>query len=210
MIGAFIKGLILSLSLVVPLGSQNIFIFNQAMVQTKYRQVLPVVLITGCCDALLIVLAVFSVDLFLNIAGFKPFILTMGIIFLSYVGYSVFHSSSQIKSDGETPRMSLLKQIVFAISVSLLNPHAIMDLFVIIGSVSADYQGIEKQAFITGCILIDFAWFFLLSMGGFHLKKIKYAEKISIFINKTSAIIMWTIAVVLTIQLFNTLNLRFL
>ncbi len=207
MISAFIKGLMLSFSLILPIGSQNVFIFNQGMVQDKYRYVLPAVLMTILCDSILIFLAVIGVDLFSHFIWFKPFILGLGILFLTYIGLRVWQSASQMEDGNPPHQMTVLKQIIFAISVSLLNPHAVLDLFVIIGAASNEYATDEKQAFLFGCFLIEFLWFFTLSLGGFHLKKIKYIQSISFFVNKISAIIMWIVALVLTNQLFNTFNL---
>lgn len=44
--------------------------------------------------------------------------------------------------------MSTKKQIGFAISVSLLNPHAIMDTVGVIGSSASVYSGLEKILFV--------------------------------------------------------------
>ena len=38
----------------------------------------------------------------------------------------------------------LKKQILFAISVSILNPHAIMDTIIVIGTSALKYNGIAK------------------------------------------------------------------
>ena len=41
--------------------------------------------------------------------------------------------------------MSARKQIGFAMSVSLLNPHAIMDTIGVIGTNAAIYEGVDKM-----------------------------------------------------------------
>nr|WP_232049307.1 hypothetical protein [Rickettsia asiatica] len=44
----------------------------------------------------------------------------------------------------EPQPVSIWKQILFAISVSILNPHAIMDMIIVIGTSALKYNGIAK------------------------------------------------------------------
>ena len=55
----------------------------------------------------------------------------------------------------EIEPMSAKKQILFALSVSLLNPHAIMDTVGVIGTSASVYDGYDKVVFIgyNFCIL---------------------------------------------------------
>lgn len=50
--------------------------------------------------------------------------------------------------------MSPMKQVSFALSVSLLNPHAILDTIGVIGSSAALYSGSNKIAFTIACISV--------------------------------------------------------
>ncbi|MFE4426334.1 LysE family transporter [Peribacillus butanolivorans] len=49
-------------------------------------------------------------------------------------------------------------------SVSLLNPHAIIDTVGVIGISSLSYTGIEKMTFTAATILISWIWFFSLAI----------------------------------------------
>ena len=51
---AFIHGFILSFGLILPLGVQNVFVFNQGALQKRFIHALPVVLTASLCDTLLI------------------------------------------------------------------------------------------------------------------------------------------------------------
>ncbi len=62
--------------------------------------------------------------------------------------------------------MSPMKQVSFALSVSLLNPHAILDTIGVIGSSAALYSGSNKIAFTIACISVSWLWFFLLAILG--------------------------------------------
>ena len=81
-------------------------------------------------------------------------IFSLGIIFLLYMGWSIWKSDPASLSQKEAA-MSMQKQVLFAMSVSLLNPHAIIDTIGVIGTSSLSYQGLEKMAFTTACIVIS-------------------------------------------------------
>lgn len=65
MLEAIFHGVLLAIGLILPLGAQNIFVFNQGANQTKFRRALPAVITAGLCDSLLIILAVVGVSLIL-------------------------------------------------------------------------------------------------------------------------------------------------
>ncbi len=90
--------------------------------------------------------------------------------------------------------MSTKKQIVFALSVSLLNPHAILDTVGVIGSSSLVYSGTEKMIFTATCIVVSWCWFHGLCLTGRLLKKIDTSGKFLRILNKISAIIIWITA----------------
>ena len=90
------------------------------------------------------------------------------------------------------------RQIVFALSVSLLNPHAILDTIGVIGTSSLAYAGSERIAFTAACILNSWAWFFLLAVVG---KLIGSIGSVRRWLNRVSAIIIWISAVYLVYNL---------
>lgn len=56
MVTAIIHGFILAIGLILPLGAQNVFIFNQGANQPKYRYVLPAIITAGLSTAYLLLL----------------------------------------------------------------------------------------------------------------------------------------------------------
>lgn len=201
MISAAIHGFILAFGLILPLGVQNVFIFNQGAMQSRWIYVLPVVLTASICDTLLISLAVFGVSaVVLGITWIKMGLLLGGILFLLYMGYSTWKSKPKDeKTTGDTflPQ----KQIMFAASVSLLNPHAIMDTIGVVGTSSLSYSGSAKITFMVVCILVSWLWFFGLSIVGRLVGKVDSSGRFILILNKISALIMWGTAVYLIISL---------
>ena len=144
---AILHGIIFAFGLIVPLGAQNVFVFNQGALQPTFIRALPVVVTAGICDTILIVAAVSGVSfLVLTFAWLENIIFSIGILFLLYIGFVLWKSdATSTKVDGQ--RFSAKKQIIFAASVSLLNPHAILDTIGVIGTNSLNYPGDVRIAF---------------------------------------------------------------
>ncbi|MCM3216465.1 LysE/ArgO family amino acid transporter [Niallia taxi] len=199
MIEAAIHGFLLALGLILPLGVQNIFIFNQGAGHANFRNSLPAVVTASICDTLLILLSVLGVSLFLfHVVWLKTLLLIAGACFLVYMGYVTWKSKPNPEG-GET--LSAGKQIGFALSVSLLNPHAIMDTVGVIGTSSLLYSGTEKQLFALSCILVSWLWFIGLAITGRMLGKVDKTGNLLVLLNKASALVMWVMAIVMAKQL---------
>ncbi|MDQ8054985.1 LysE/ArgO family amino acid transporter [Bacillus velezensis] len=201
MLAALLNGIVLALGLILPLGAQNVFVFNQGVSQLKFRNALPVIITASLCDTFLILFAVLGVSLIvLTIPILKTIIFSVGLIFLIYMGWSIWKSDSANLSKKESA-MPMKKQIMFALSVSLLNPHAIIDTVGVIGTNSLSYSGPEKIAFTAACIIVSWIWFFSLAIAGRIIGNIDSDGKFLRIINKVSAVIIWAVAVYITIQL---------
>ncbi|MBT2693806.1 LysE/ArgO family amino acid transporter [Bacillus sp. ISL-55] len=203
MLAAGIHGFILAFGLILPLGVQNIFIFNQGSMHKKYRRVLPVILTASISDTLLITLAVLGISVIvLQVAWLKTMIISAGILFLIYMGYLTWKSTiTEISAQQEA--FSPKKQIIFAASVSLLNPHAIMDTIGVIGTSSLNYAGPAKIAFALACIFTSWIWFFALAFIGRQLGRLGKSNGFRAVLNKISALIMWGTAIYLAELLFS-------
>jgi L-lysine exporter family protein LysE/ArgO len=198
MVGAMIHGFILALGLILPLGVQNVFVLNQGATQPRWVLSLPVVLTASLCDTFLILMAVFGISaVVLGSSWIKVTLISVGILFLLYMGYVTWKSRPK-EGSHEVKNLTAGKQIAFAASVSLLNPHAIMDTIGVIGTSSLSYTGMEKAAFAVVCIFVSWLWFLGLSIVGRLVGKIDQTGKFIVMLNKISAIIMWGTAIYLT------------
>lgn len=201
MINAVIHGVILAFGLILPLGVQNVFVFNQGATQSKFSRTLPVIITASICDTLLITLAVLGVSVIvLGIYWIKVVLLIVGILFLAYMGFVTWKSKPNTNSSDEKA-LAPKKQIAFATSVSLLNPHAIMDTIGVIGTSSISYLGIEKIGFTLACIVTSWIWFFSLALVGRQVGRLNNSEGFIIILNKVSALIMWGTAIYLIFTL---------
>jgi L-lysine exporter family protein LysE/ArgO len=203
MIGALLHGIALAFGLILPLGAQNVFVFNQGASQPTFRRVLPVIITASICDTFLICLAVIGVSVIvLTVPVLQTVILSIGFLFLLYMGWTIWKSNPVGSNQKEVP-LPPKKQIMFALSVSLLNPHAILDTIGVIGTSSLSYIGAEKMAFTVACIVISWLWFFGLAIVGKLVGQFDTEGKFLKIINKISALIIWGVAVFIGIQLLN-------
>jgi L-lysine exporter family protein LysE/ArgO len=200
MINAFLYGSTLALGLIIPLGVQNVFIFNQGATQPRLIDALPAVFTAFVCDALLILCAVLGVSMVvLTIPALRLFIFTVGILFLLYMGWMTWKTSAN--PVGKLEPFPARRQIGFALSVSLLNPHAFVDSIGVIGTNSLHFYGPDKWAYTGACILVSLCWFLFLSLAGFYFKKLDNSGSWVARVNKISALIMWATAGFLCLQL---------
>ncbi|WP_414043174.1 LysE/ArgO family amino acid transporter [Macrococcus sp. EM39E] len=189
MIQAITHGFLLALGLILPLGAQNVFVFNQGANHKSIRKALPVVITAGICDTLLITLAILGVSLLLiELPVLQLALYFVGIIFLLYMAWSLWHEKSA--NSNAHPPMSAKKQIGFAVSVSLLNPHAIMDTIGVIGTSAALYSGNHKLAFAVATIGVSWIWFISLAVAGKLLGRFDSSGRYIEILNKVSAIII--------------------
>ncbi|MCJ8008590.1 LysE/ArgO family amino acid transporter [Lederbergia wuyishanensis] len=187
-------GIALALGLILPLGAQNVFVFNQGAAQPTFRRVLPVVLTASLCDSFLILFAVLGVSVVvLTLPILQTAFFVVGFLFLLYMGWVIW-KSKPTKMNKEDRALSPKKQIMFAMSVSLLNPHAILDTIGVIGTNSLSYIGLEKVAFTLSTIIVSWLWFFGLAVAGKRLGDIDSEGKFINTINKISAILIWGVA----------------
>lgn len=198
---AILHGILLAFGLILPLGVQNVFIFSQGATQPSLWKAFPAAITAALCDTLLIVLAVFGLSVIvLQLEGLRLGLMIVGIIFLLYMGYSIWRSKPASLETGKS--LKARKQIVFAVSVSLLNPHAILDTIGVIGTSALKYVGTEQLLFTVACIVVSWCWFFGLTIAGATMKKLDGTGKLMTIFNKCSAVFIWCTAGYLLIGLF--------
>ena len=200
---SIINGLILGFGLMIPLGIQNIFVLNQGIAQKNFKNILPCVITAAICDTLLITIGVLGVSLLiLELSWLKITLMVIGLFFLLYISYTNWNIASlKIKSKFRT--YSAKKQIIFTVSVSIFNPHAITDTIIVIGGNSIQYSENAKLAYTLSCIITSWIWFFGLAYTGNKLSKLDKTGHYIKLLNKIAAILIFIVALYLAKQIFN-------
>jgi L-lysine exporter family protein LysE/ArgO len=192
---------LLAFGLILPLGVQNVFVFNQGANQRTFKQALPVVFTASVCDTILILVAVLGVSAAAAaFSFFQTLIFGIGLLFLAYMGFVTWKSKPSKTSVKEG--MTVKAQILFAASVSLLNPHALMDIMGVIGTNSLLYSGKEKWVFTLVTISVSWIWFLSLAFTGKAVGKMDSNGKIMIWVNKASACMIWGVALYMAKSMF--------
>lgn len=191
---AFFHGFILAIGLILPLGAQNVFIFNQGASQPSFLRTLPVIITAGLCDTALIVFAVLGLSVIVfAIPWLTMVIYLVGFLFLLFMGYQIWRDSSTINPKVE--QVNVWKQISFALSASLLNPHALLDTIGVLGTGSLFYHGAERWAYTLACVCVSWLWFFFLAILGSVLKGIDKEGRVIRLLNRVSSIIIFVVAI---------------
>ncbi|WP_176215228.1 LysE/ArgO family amino acid transporter [Cytobacillus gottheilii] len=204
MIEALIHGTALAFGLILPLGVQNVFIFNQGAIHKKFTRSLPAILTAAVCDTLLILLAITGVSLIIfQFEWLTTLIYIIGFIFLIYMGWTILKSDPAADHQKTNIHFTAKRQITFAASVSLLNPHAIIDIIGVIGPNSLGYKGVELVVFTLSCISVSWIWFFGLAITGKILGRVDTTGNLVRRFNQVSAFLIWGIAIYLGVKVFS-------
>ena len=204
MIQAITHGILLALGLILPLGAQNVFVFNQGANQPKLRRALPVIITAGLCDTFLIVIAILGVSLVLiSLPILQLVIYLIGFVFLIYMAWSLWKEQPPQLEHIEP--MKPKKQIGFALSVSLLNPHAIMDTVGVIGTSASVYDGGEKLGFALATIFVSWFWFVLLAVLGKLLGTVDKTGEYIVMLNKVSSVIVFVVSLIILKNIWHIL-----
>ncbi|WP_281512617.1 LysE/ArgO family amino acid transporter, partial [Mammaliicoccus vitulinus] len=119
----------------------------------------------------------------------------IGLIFLIYMAWSLWNEKPNNLKNYDS--MSAKKQIGFALSVSLLNPHAIMDTIGVIGTSASVYTGTDKLLFSISTIVVSWLWFILLAILGKLLGSVDKTGKYIILLNKFSSVIVIIVSLII-------------
>ena len=192
---SYIQGLLLGFSLIIAIGAQNLFVFNQGLIG-KY--VMIVCLFCSLSDALLILIGYSGLYLIIeNNVILQNFIILIGFLWL--LGYGVLKIREGMYFDQEsnldlqishTNNRNLYKTILAISGITWLNPHVYLDTVFLIGSISNSVQSEKQFSFLLGAISSSFLFFFFLGYMGFKIGPLIKSPNLWKKINNSLGIIM--------------------
>ena len=197
MLLAFISGFLISISLILALGPQNVFVMRQGLLRSH---VFAACLVCSISDALLIGAGVLGVGLFLSEMAELAIWMSIGAsIFLILYGCLRIKSALNPKglevSDDES--QDLWPTILAGLAFTYLNPHVYVDTLLLIGGASSNYAGDDKLMFGIGAATASFVFFFSLGYGAKRLSPILNNPESWKIIDLFIAGIMFTVAGIL-------------
>jgi len=196
MIYAFLTGFILGFSLILAIGAQNSFVLRQGLIG---RHVFIVALFCALSDALLIIIGVAGISIFLNYIDLVSDWL-FGISAIWLAGYGLLRLRDAVTGKSaliaeNSSANGLASTLSFLVVVTFANPHVYLDTVVLIGSVSQQFSGDTKLAYILGASIASFVFFFSLSYGAKLLAPIMKRPSAWRILDGSIALLMFIIAV---------------
>jgi L-lysine exporter family protein LysE/ArgO len=162
---AAISGFFLGASLIIAIGAQNAFILRQGLLR---QHVFVLSLICALSDALLIAAGVAGLGALISASPQLIRLVTIGgAIFLLAYGVLALRRAfrPQVLTAAASGEGSLKLAIAACLAFTFLNPHVYLDTVLLVGSLSAGYQGAARIAYGAGAALASFVWFFGLGYG---------------------------------------------
>ena len=166
MLDIYLKGFIVTFSLIVAIGAQNAYVLKLGLLK---QYVLLAVFLCILFDTILITAGVYGLGFFVQGNQLLINIIAIiGIVFLSFYSFLSFKSAFKNESleiDGKT-KTNPLKQVIGMLLVfTFLNPHTYLDTVLLIGGIGANIQNDLKIYFLLGAVSASASWFILLGFG---------------------------------------------
>ena len=197
-------GFFTSLSLILVIGAQNIFVIEQGL---KKQFTFTVCLICSVSDCFLIFVGIFlfyyfnqyfttTIELIFNI---------LLLIFLIYFIYSKIKSvNKKINFNKDYKKTSLFVIIFKTLGFTYLNPHVYSDTVFFLGNFSKNFLLIEKLKFGLGASLASLLFFFFIGYMSQFFSKYANNSKIWKIINLFIIIFMSGLTIYVLLDIFRT------
>jgi L-lysine exporter family protein LysE/ArgO len=191
----FFTGMATGAGLIIAIGAQNAFVLTQG-IRKQHR--FAVALICSLCDALLISAGVAGMG---SLIEQSPKLLgiaaSLGALFLFVYGLkslvSVFRAGQGLE-EAEGKVVSRKQVVLTTLAITLLNPHVYLDTVVLLGGISATFEGAGRLLFGAGALSMSFVWFFTLAYGSALLAPLFKKPITWRILNGAIFLIMWSIA----------------
>ena len=195
-------GFFTSLSLILAIGAQNIFVIEQGL---KKQHIFLVCIICSISDLILIFVGIFLFHYFVQYfnSTIELIFNILLIIFLLHFIYSkikVYNSSINFNSDAKN--ISKLNILLKTLGFTYLNPHVYSDTVFFLGNFSKNFLINDKILFGMGASVASFLFFFLIGYLSKFLSKYAQRQKIWKTINLFIIVFMSALTVFIFLNLF--------
>ena len=168
---AYLEGLFLGLSLIIAIGAQNLFVFQQGLIG---RYVFLVCMFCSVSDALLIYIGYSGMFFILNKSeNLQIFLFILGSLWVSVYGIIKIREGFNIKDsqsfemlNNQLSDRTLVRTLITLAGITWLNPHVYLDTVFLIGSIANTIDANNQVVFIFGAMSASFIFFFFLGYIG--------------------------------------------
>ena len=196
-------GVFTSLSLILALGAQNIFVIEQGL---KRQYIFTVCLICSISDLILIFLGIFLFEYFNDFFS-KEIELIFNILLFFFLIYfittKIRTNYSDVSFEIKTEK-NKLKNIIFkTLAFTYLNPHVYSDTVFFLGNLSKNFEITDKYYFGIGASISSFMFFFTLGYLSKFMSSYLRSVKVWKMINYFIITFMSFIALYVLTEIFN-------
>jgi len=165
MVTPFFTGFFLGASLIIAIGAQNAFILRQGLLR---QHVFILCLVCALSDALLIAAGVAGLGAIIEQSPTLLTVIRLGgaafLIWYAIVALRRAMNPQAMDIDGQGEG-NLRTALATCLAFTFLNPHVYLDTVLLVGSLSAPFEGNARLAYAIGAMLASFVWFFGLGYG---------------------------------------------
>ena len=200
-------GFFTSLSLILAIGAQNIFVIEQGL---KKQYTFIVCFICSISDCFLIFIGIFLFNYFNQYFTLKIELIfnILLFIFLIYFIYSKIKlKSKQIEFNQNFRKSSLVSVIFKTLGFTYLNPHVYSDTVFFLGNFSKSFLINDKIIFGVGASIASILFFFSIGYASNYFSKYLNNKKMWNIINWIVIFIMSVITLYVVREIIYSINL---
>ena len=200
-------GFFTSLSLILAIGAQNIFVIEQGL---KKQYTFIVCFICSISDCFLIFIGIFLFKYFNQYFTLKIELIfnILLVIFLIYFIYSKIKlRSKQIDFNKNFRKTSSIRIIFKTLGFTYLNPHVYSDTVFFLGNFSKSFLLADKIIFGVGASVASILFFFSIGYASNYFSKYLNNKKIWNIINWIIILIMSVITLYVLREIIYSINL---
>ena len=176
-------GFLTSLSLILAIGAQNIFVIEQGL---KKQHIFLVCFICSISDLILIFLGIFLFHYFIQYFN-STIELILNILLIIFLIHFIFTKIKSFKLkvnfDNEVLDISKFDIFLKTLGFTYLNPHVYSDTVFFLGNFSKNLIFNQKILFGVGASIASFVFFFLIGYLSSYLSKYAQSNKVWKVIN---------------------------
>ncbi len=198
-------GFLTSLSLILAIGAQNIFVIEQGL---KNQHVFLVCLVCSISDCLLIFTGIFLFHYFSQY--FNPLIeLVFNILLLLFLIHFIYTKiqsrNENINLNEQKNNTSVLRIFLKTLGFTYLNPHVYSDTVFFLGNFSKNFILYQKIIFGIGASIASLLFFFSIGYASNYFSRYLNNQKIWKIINWIIITIMTVISLYVLKEIINSI-----
>ena len=176
-------GFFTSLSLILAIGAQNIFVIEQGL---KKQHVFLVCLVCSVSDLILIFLGIFIFEFFskyFNSTVELIFNIALVIFLIHFIYSKIKNYKTAVNFDTDVTSITAFNILLKTLGFTYLNPHVYSDTVFFLGNFSKNFVLFQKILFGVGASIASIIFFFIIGYLSKNLSKYAKSEKVWKVIN---------------------------